>query len=181
VLFADVSQANLRLLQVREIAEHAICRPCALTFHDFLSIAGPEHLSVAPLKLTLDEIEQVEEIESDLHEMIESNSIEQHFEPHHQLLGHPKEIQGEMQLQCQLASNGLYCGDATGYEDPKAKLLGPGAKDWRLLFQLDTDDDMQSGKPGMMWGDCGRLYFWIRQQDLVNRLFENAWMVLQCS
>jgi hypothetical protein len=34
-----------------------------LTLHDFLSIPGPEHLSVAPLKLTLEEIEQIEEID----------------------------------------------------------------------------------------------------------------------
>ena len=67
-------------------------------------------------------------------------------------MGHPKVIQNEMQLECQLVSNGLYCGDASGYDHPTRKILETGAMDWRLLFQLDTDDDFQSGKPGMMWG-----------------------------
>jgi uncharacterized protein YwqG len=180
VMYADANQADLRQQNVRGLPEQAIYKPCTLTLHDFLSIPGPEHLSVAPLKLKLEEIEQIEEIERDLHEMIESNSIEQHFEPHHQLLGHPKEIQGEMQTECQFASKGYYRGGPSRFQNPPPELLN-GAKDWRLLFQLDTDDDRQSGKPGMMWGDCGRLYFWIRHQDLAKGLFEDAWMVLQCS
>ena len=32
-----------------------------------------------------------------------------------------------------------------------------------------------------MWGDCGRLYFWIRQEDLRRCVFDNVWMLLQCS
>jgi uncharacterized protein YwqG len=180
VIYADTMSGDLQRRDAPNLPNHAQYTPCRLTFHDFLSIPGPESLSVAPLQLTLDEIEQLEEIERDLHEMIESGP-EQQFEPHHQLLGHPKEIQGEMQLECQLASHGLYCGDASGYQDPRRQLLEPGATDWRLLFQLDTDDDLQSGKPGMMWGDCGRLYFWIRQQDLAIKAFEKSWMILQCS
>jgi hypothetical protein len=29
----------------------------------------------------------------------------------HRLLGHPDPVQGDMQLECQLAANGVYCGD----------------------------------------------------------------------
>ncbi len=29
-------------------------------------------------------------------------------------------------------------------------------------------------------GDGGRLYFWMREADLVARAFENTWMILQC-
>ena len=72
-------------------------------------------------------------------------------------------------------SNGLYCSDASGYKDPRAKELESGAKDWRLLLQIDSDD-----KASMMWGDSGRLYFWIRQDDLQNKRFEKTWVILQC-
>ncbi len=41
--------------------------------------------------------------------------IEASDEPIHRLLGHPDPIQGDMQLECQLVSHGLYCGDSTGY------------------------------------------------------------------
>ena len=93
-----------------------------------------------------------------------------------QLLGHPALIQGEMQLECQLVSNGLYCGDSSGYNDPRAKDLAKGAEDWRLLFQLESNEDI-----GMIWGDDGMLYFWIRYEDLVARAFEKSWMILQCA
>lgn len=97
--------------------------------------------------------------------------------PHHQIGGFPDVIQSdEMELQCQLVSNGLYCGDSSGYNDPRAETLAPGAKHWRLLFQLDSDEET-----GMMWGDSGMLYFWIREQDLESKSFENVWMILQCT
>lgn len=93
------------------------------------------------------------------------------------LLGHPDPIQNEMQLECQLTSNGLYTGNASGWDDPRRKELEKGAADWQLLLQIDSEDD----KTGMMWGDCGRLYFWIRKQDLQKRDFGKVWMILQCS
>ncbi len=93
----------------------------------------------------------------------------------HKILGHPNPIQGDMQLECQLVSNGLYCGNSTGYRDRRAKELAKGAEDWQLLVQIYSDDNA-----GMMWGDVGMLYFWIRQEDLALRAFEKSWMILQC-
>ncbi|MCT6922885.1 YwqG family protein [Metasolibacillus sp.] len=93
----------------------------------------------------------------------------------HRIDGHPNTIQGDMYLQCQLVTNGLYCGDSTGYEHPLRKELEPQAKDWRLLLQLDSEDDL-----GYMWGDSGKLYFWIREQDCQNKAFDKVWTILQC-
>ena len=95
----------------------------------------------------------------------------------HRLLGHPQIVQGPMELECQLASNGLYCGTAAGYDDPRAKALEAGAVDWRLLLQIDTDED----GPGWMWGDLGKIYFWIKKQDLAARRFDGVWLILQCT
>lgn len=92
------------------------------------------------------------------------------------LLGYSDNIQGEMELECQLVTNGLYCGDPSGYNDPRRKELEKGADDWQLLFQLDSETD----KTGMIWGDAGRLYFWIRKKDLKNSNFNDAWFMLQC-
>jgi len=97
--------------------------------------------------------------------------------PAHHLFGYPSPVQGnDMDLECQLVSHGLYCGDVSGYQDARAKELETGRHDWILLLQLDTDDDA-----GMMWGDCGMLYFWIRKGDLAKRHFDKCWMILQCS
>ena len=80
-----------------------------------------------------------------------------------------------MEDECQLASHGIYVGDAEGHKDPRAPSLKAGAKDWKLLLQLDTDDDI-----GWMWGDVGTLYFWVREQDAQAGDFSRVWMVFQC-
>ena len=96
--------------------------------------------------------------------------------PIHQLLGHPDQIQNDMQLECQLVTHGLYCGDEREYQDPRRVELEPGAREWRLLLQIDTDEDGL----GVMWGDVGRIYFWIRDADLAARRFDAVWLVFQC-
>lgn len=99
-----------------------------------------------------------------------------HGQPAHQMGGFPGAVQDDsMELECQLVTHGLFLGDASGFQSPRRAELAPGAQDWKLLLQLDTDEDV-----GMMWGDCGRLYFWIREEDLIARDFSNVWMILQC-
>jgi uncharacterized protein YwqG len=92
------------------------------------------------------------------------------------LLGYSDNIQNEMELECELVTNGLYCGDPSGYNDPRAKALEPNSRNWRLLLQIDSNEENE-----MMWGDCGRLYFWIKKDDLLNKQFDKSWFSLQCS
>jgi len=97
--------------------------------------------------------------------------------PAHQLFGYPMPTQGDsMELECQLVSNGIYCGDEKGYKCDRAKELQNGAADWRLLFQIDTDEKLE-----FMWGDGGHLYFWIREEDARANRFERTWVILQCT
>ena len=96
--------------------------------------------------------------------------------PRHQISGYPHPIQGDtMELECQLASNGIYVGEPAGYESEKARALADGARDWRLLLQFDSDDALK-----LMWGDAGIVYFWIREQDAHAGRFDKVWLVLQC-
>lgn len=121
-----------------------------------------------------------QEFDSDLWDAVEDIMYKLDIEfddPDHQLGGHPAQIQGDMKLECQLASNGLYCGDGEAYESEQGLALKPGAAEWRLLLQIDSDEE----GPGWMWGDLGCIYFWIRGSDLAARNFDNVWCVLQCS
>jgi uncharacterized protein YwqG len=95
--------------------------------------------------------------------------------PRHRMFGWPELVQNPMQMECQLASNGIYVGNPGGYRDPRAAELALGAADWLLLLQLDTDDEV-----GWMWGDTGTIYYWIRQQDLLAARFDRTWMIFQC-
>lgn len=95
-------------------------------------------------------------------------------EPVHQVGGYPQPVQGDdMEVQCQSVTEGLYLGDRGGLK--KRESMSSSAADWRLLLQLDTDNDA-----GMMWGDTGVLYFWIREQDARAKDFSRVWMILQC-
>ena len=93
------------------------------------------------------------------------------------LIGHPDATQGGgMQVECQLASNGLDVGSSSGYADPRVPELKKGADDWIMLLQMDSENES-----GMMWGDMGRIFYWIRKQDLARLDFTKVWLVLQCS
>ena len=53
----------------------------------------------------------------------------------------------------------------------------PSVEGWQLLFQLDT---VESGGFELMFGDCGRIYFYIRNEDLAARRFDRVWLIQQC-
>ncbi len=94
----------------------------------------------------------------------------------HQVGGYPRPIQNDsMELESQLASNGIDCGSGAGYQSEEGKKLAPGAKEWRLLLEFDTDDDLE-----VMWGDAGKLYFWVKEKDASKGDFSGTWTVLQC-
>jgi uncharacterized protein YwqG len=96
-------------------------------------------------------------------------------EPDHLVGGWPNLIQAPLWEQAQLASNGLEIGHSHGYSGKQAAALRDGIGNWRLLLQLDSDDDLK-----WAWGDFGRLYFVITEDDLRTGEFGRTWMVLQC-
>lgn len=95
---------------------------------------------------------------------------------HHLVGGWPVPIQGDMQTECALVAAGHYCGDSTAYRAPETASVRATAGEWVLLLQLGSDEPA-----GMMWGDVGNLYVWIRREDLIARRFEAARLILQCT
>lgn len=96
--------------------------------------------------------------------------------PLHMIGGCPDNLHGvNMEENCELASNGIPLHDRTAYNSPEALALRERPRDWRLLLQLDSDDEA-----GMNWGDGGILYFWIRAADLAENDFSKVWMIAQC-
>lgn len=91
----------------------------------------------------------------------------------HQLLGFASPVQDDPAGECP-RTNGQASNDGEGEDADEDEAERP--RDWRLLFQLDSDDDA-----GMMWGDSGMLYFMIREPDLRERRFDRVWTVFQCA
>ncbi len=149
-----------------DLVNYSRYKPCKLRFQSSVSIPNWEHDYVSK-QLTKKEIDKYIDATEDLDLNVETNK----------LLGHSDNIQGPMELECQLVTNGLYCGDERGYNDPRAKELEKGAGDWILLFQVDSNYE----ESGMIWGDAGMLYFWIRKDDLKNKKFDKCWLISQCA
>jgi uncharacterized protein YwqG len=69
----------------------------------------------------------------------------------HRLLGHPDNVQWDM------------------YDE-----LGGVPAGWQLLLQVDSDRIIDTN-----WGDTGRIYYWIRTQNLAERDFSQVKVILQ--
>jgi len=94
------------------------------------------------------------------------------------LLGWPDIIQNNMTRQCELVTRNYYLGrtwDGIPSEDIE-EAETTSIDDWLLLFQLDivSCEDFE-----LMFGDSGRLYFYIRREDLMERQFDKVWLILQ--
>lgn len=98
------------------------------------------------------------------------------YYPGHQFSGWPDAIQGDMQVECALVSAGHYCGNGDAYNAPELAPVRATATEWLLLAQIDSDENDN----GWMWGDCGRLYLWIKRSDLIARHFERVHLIQQC-
>ena len=76
--------------------------------------------------------------------------------PQHRIGGFASEIQSaQMEVEVEFRTRGA----PQNYRQVPPD-IAQGAKDWRLLLQVDSDDDLS-----MNWVDTGRLYVFIREQD----------------
>jgi uncharacterized protein YwqG len=112
-----------------------------------------------------DEAEKLDELISD----VDDGSI-------HKMLGYSNNLQNPMEIECELITNGVDINDPEAFETPKAKELAKNTVDWRLLLQVDSTD----GEVQMDWAGGGRIYFWIKKEDLLNKNFDKFWFSLQC-
>ncbi len=93
------------------------------------------------------------------------------------LLGYANLIQDGMLLDCELVANGICTGTSIEIQKSDLKQYKKDCIKWQLLFQLDS---IQTKGYEMVWGDVGRIYFYIRRDDLKELNFDNCWLILQC-
>ncbi len=97
--------------------------------------------------------------------------------PRYRMLGFPdrKIVNTDMAAICSITANGMdyYALGDSGYDLPKP--IGD-KEEWILLLQIDSDLEV-----GMAWGgeEMGRIYFWIRKQDLLQKNFDQCWVILE--
>jgi uncharacterized protein YwqG len=93
----------------------------------------------------------------------------------HQIGGWPVLQQNSIWRECDLVSRGYPLGTSQQWRAAEEAGLTDTQGDWRLLLQVDSDDDA-----GWMWGDVGALYYTVRQSEPAPSKFDKGWMILQC-
>lgn len=97
------------------------------------------------------------------------------IEPDHRMFGHIHFIQDMDLLRvCRMVNEGISCAGDPYEHDLMLRGLDKESRDWVLLFQVDTHTDL-----GMMWGDTGMLYYFIREEDLKNHRFDKTWAIME--
>lgn len=148
-----------------------IVKESYIDFHKITVLPSCEDQHVRNLHLSDKEIDLYFELGDHFDEFNSYKGL-----PAHQVGGFPQPIQGdEMQFESQQASNGIYMGDAKAYENASTKEFESAKHQWQLLFQFDSDD-----KLGVMWGDVGMLYFWVKKDRSEQNDFDDVWLILQC-
>lgn len=142
-----------------------------MSFENGLSLPDVEHVparaeEAGPVKIAREDWDRYDEVRLAL--------AFPDKQPAHKLLGHADSIQGPMERQAALLSSSIDL-KAGRSKDARVREIRQQAGRWRLLLQLDSDD-----RTDMMWGDAGKLYVWIRDDDLAARRFERTWTILQC-
>ncbi|MDF2630370.1 MAG: hypothetical protein K0R39_4201 [Symbiobacteriaceae bacterium] len=123
-----------------DLPEESIYKAWAVTFEAQWTLPPYDSPMAEPLHLTTEETVAY----------FEATDVE----TIHRLLGHPQQIQGFVPYEVAMAEQGLFHSslwDTDGGRAARAQY-----QDWVLLLQLDSDN-----ATGMMWGDVGRLYFYI--------------------
>ena len=113
----------------------------------------------------------------DHYEQVKSIKGPENEETISKLLGYADLIQGGMLLECEQVTNGIYCGGTSEITPEELKKFKENCDQWQLLFQLDT---VTTNEFELMFGDCGRIYYYIKKEDLKKCKFDDCWLIGQC-
>lgn len=119
-----------------------------------------------------DEFFTLNEPAQDEYERFTENCYEE--PPYHRFLGYPHHVQSDYRQSIQIVAAQLDYESIRGDEE-KTKKLAQDAQRWRLLLQLESDEELN-----FMWGDNGTLYFCIDEHALKKLDFSDVWLELQC-
>jgi len=166
VIFSDVNNGLLSRRRAESLeGENSTFNARLLSFENEINLPNLQSSIVPFSKISEAEWEAY-------HEVIEPSWQAKE----NKLLGHSDNVQDGMELECELVANGLSCGDGSAYHHPRIAEFEKNSAQWQLLLQIDSDDEGD-----MDWDGEGRVYLWIKRDDLAARDFSKTWLVLQTS
>jgi len=91
----------------------------------------------------------------------------------HRILGYPDYTGGDMQLICELCSQGYDVSPGSAAIHPQASKVEEASDRWELLAQFSADETL-----GWRWrSGTKRLYYWIDRDALAIGDFANVWVI----
>lgn len=161
IIYWDGDFSELRRIDFpKDLPVYSRFNPCSVDVKSEISLPSHEHEIYNSL--------------SDVDKDIFWEKIKGDDELINKLLGYSDNIQDEMEIDCERLYN-WPGNNIVNYNAKKAAIFRSEAAKWRLLLQIDSDETSE-----MMWGDCGRLYFWVKKEAMLNKQFDKTWFFLQC-
>lgn len=168
VFWYDGDGSGLQRLEYpSDIPEECQYQPCALTFTAEVTLPHVETCFISDrgdaggvLALTEDEWDVYSDL---LYEQRANHKI-------HQMLGHSDDYQPYMMESGYWRVRRQFFPEMPSMEKFALDSLQPELETGRLLLQVDAESN------GMEFGRGGRLYFFIRSQDLAARDFSRVWV-----
>jgi uncharacterized protein YwqG len=149
VIFRDAAQGDAATSPADDLSATARFSERRAGFLSMPSIPSLDWLGV--------DLHEIDVSDRELDELADAPDEPFGDELQHRIGGYPSELQSEqMGLSCEYMRRGLE--RRAGDEVPDAILRA--SKAWRLLLQIDSDPALE-----MNWGDAGRLYVFVREQD----------------
>jgi uncharacterized protein YwqG len=91
------------------------------------------------------------------------------------MLGWPNSMQnGDMPIDCVFPTNGISYSERQQLSEEKLNELKKQRDEWVFLLQIDSEHAAD-----MMWQDGGKIYYWIKKEDLKKRNFDNCWVLIE--
>jgi uncharacterized protein YwqG len=166
-IYLDVDRNEIETFNDYEAPELTFLH-CSLTFEVRHFLCEPEY---NPVRIEQMSDQDFVRVCRELRKSFPLLSSRDSHNVRHKLLGFPDPLQDfDMERTCHLISQGLE------QEWEYSEEIEDGANDWQLLAQIDCDEKLD-----WEFGDMGRLFFWIKQQDLEQQDFSNVWFQFECA
>jgi uncharacterized protein YwqG len=162
IIYKENIHQELSIKSISSIKEYSI------SFFEYYTFPSYQEYIIKKNKISENDLSYIEEFENEV-----LSSVDESYDIPHQLLGHPKAIQGTVRFWW--AAKYLGFDEKTSFSPEEMRLIKMEEGKFILLLQLNFGDS----KIEIDYFGDSVAYFGIHKIDLQNKNFDNALLVMQ--